>query len=684
MKEYKKKNIFRIFAKLNESYFITVLLTLFVFMVTSYLCHLYPFGDNSLLTWDGNTQYLNFYGYLQDVLNGKNDILYSFSNVLGGGMLGLEAYYLFSPYNLIFACFKKESLILAVHVVALLKYISASMAFCVYLNGCYKENYALKALISVCYGYIGYTVSYYMILNWLDGVILLPLIAFGLHRLLYEKRPSLYIVTLASAIIFNYYIGFMLCAASAIFFIIRVTMLSKSCKKIFLNNVFIYVISSMLAGGISAVVILPVINSLPLERVQLGIKELMHFDANFNFFDFFTKLFSCSTNAQQVGGGLPIVFIGIFPFLLVILFFINKNVKHNYKIIAIIVLLIFFFSFHNRTINILWHGMTINSSFNYRYSFIFSFICLVIAFDSFCHLGELETIDYEKCGLLMLSIILFVFNSIPEYISVTLLYLDFALIITMIILFIFIHKKIRLNFCKFILIFVVILNITENNVVTFNNLNSGFGGARYSEYKVFCEQLSEVLERVPKDFYRTEKTFSRTIDDNMLLGINGVTNYSSVENIDILNFVYKLGLTHTWMWASYNYNDYNNVPKATDSILGIKYLISDDLENEKNYILLDNINNYGIYQNPYVLPIIMPADTIIESIQDDMNSFEILNSYWRSLAKGFKGNIFCEQEKNEYTNVEERRSIIQSNIVCQDESSIYIYTCREIQYNDKN
>ena len=61
-----------------------------------------PFGSSSILTVDLGQQYVDFFSYLRStLLHHPTSIFYSFSKGLGGEMWGTNAYYLFSPLNLI-------------------------------------------------------------------------------------------------------------------------------------------------------------------------------------------------------------------------------------------------------------------------------------------------------------------------------------------------------------------------------------------------------------------------------------------------------------------------------------------------------------------------------------------------------------------------------------------------------
>ncbi len=65
--------------------------------------HMAPFGTNSILTVDLGQQYIDqFAMFRHTLLAHPSSFFYSFSNALGGDMLSEWAYYLMSPFNLLF------------------------------------------------------------------------------------------------------------------------------------------------------------------------------------------------------------------------------------------------------------------------------------------------------------------------------------------------------------------------------------------------------------------------------------------------------------------------------------------------------------------------------------------------------------------------------------------------------
>ena len=65
-------------------------------------------------------QYQSLFGYLKDVMSGKNNISYSFNYSIGGTMIGNFCYYLISPFNLILLFFAKEKIYMATLIIILL------------------------------------------------------------------------------------------------------------------------------------------------------------------------------------------------------------------------------------------------------------------------------------------------------------------------------------------------------------------------------------------------------------------------------------------------------------------------------------------------------------------------------------------------------------------------------------
>lgn len=80
------------------------------------------------------------------------------------------------------------------------------------------------------YALCAYNIVYSHNLMWLDGVILLPIITLGIEILFKKERPWIYLISLTVGILANYYIGYMLCLFSLLYFIAKLIMRYESIK----------------------------------------------------------------------------------------------------------------------------------------------------------------------------------------------------------------------------------------------------------------------------------------------------------------------------------------------------------------------------------------------------------------------------------------------------------------------
>ena len=127
---------------------------------------------------------------------------------------------------------------------------------------------------------------------WLDGVILLPIVALGIHRIIDKKRPLCYIISLFFALVTNYYIGYMLCIFTVLYFLYCVlrSLPTESKLKYFWNKARTYIVSSLIAGGLSAVVLLPTF--MALSGGKSGGTKNLSFALNGSFLDIFGNLYT--------------------------------------------------------------------------------------------------------------------------------------------------------------------------------------------------------------------------------------------------------------------------------------------------------------------------------------------------------------------------------------------------------
>jgi len=234
------------------SFFLPFFLLLGIFA----LLGIAPFGDRVLLIADARGQYLSYFALYQELFAGKADFFYSFEKLLGGSISGLYAYYLASPFNLMLLLFPKEQLAAGFDLMLHLKLSTCALTMGLYLKNT-RGLRPVSLLFTTAYALCGYNNAYAWCIMWIDAVLLLPLIALGIERLWKEEKPLLYVLSLALAILSCFYTGYMLCLFSVLYFLWRVFSDTPSLREIPWRKLLQYALASLLAGGVSAVLLIP-------------------------------------------------------------------------------------------------------------------------------------------------------------------------------------------------------------------------------------------------------------------------------------------------------------------------------------------------------------------------------------------------------------------------------------------
>jgi len=157
-----------------------------------------PFGTNSILTVDLGQQYIDqFAAFKHTLLSHPSSFFYSFSNALGGDMIGEWAYYLMSPFNFIYLFIPIIQLPAAILLVTVLKFGMAGLSMAYLIKKLKLQNGYYITLFAINYALSGWFIANDLNLLWLDAAILLPLLILQLEKLFYRATWWQYALILA-------------------------------------------------------------------------------------------------------------------------------------------------------------------------------------------------------------------------------------------------------------------------------------------------------------------------------------------------------------------------------------------------------------------------------------------------------------------------------------------------------
>lgn len=621
---------------MKKRYIYSFLIPIAIVLISFLILGMYPFKDRSIILIDSNTQYVDFIIYFRSILLGLNNFKYTFSSTLGQNFIPLLGYYLMSPLNLLSIFFKPSNMKLFMTIIILIKIGLCGLTMEVYLSKTYKK---VNILFSICYALMMYNIVYMYHLMWLDSIILFPLVILGIDNIFNKKSPLLYIVSLSLSIIFNYYIGFIICISSVIYFVYKYFLNRNSINKF---KVFLeYMISSVLGGAISMFILLPSLLGLEGGKATLSLFNLT-FDINISIFKVIAKMFTASTGAYETWHGGPMIGCSMLVLVLVILYFLNNKVNKKEKLFDGLLVLVFVFSFVFKDFDTLFHGFNTPNCFDFRHAFVLVFFLINIAIKSYINL---DNKNYKK-GLFILFIVSLLVYLCHFRFNVSTYNLTILISLFLGVVYIVLLSKNK-KFIFYVLLIDLLLN-TVSGILTDTMADKQFN----SSFTKYVEEVSEVVSSIEDNsFYRMEKTFDRetnksflAINDSMIFNYNGISHFDSTSHEDVEVLMEQLGMRRLLTRAYYNEK---GSTYFVDAMLGIKYVLSNDIY--KNYKFINKVNDISIYENPYYLPLsyVISSDDIVLTKNPFVNQNNIAKSF-TSLSLDIYNKANYNYVDNEY------------------------------------
>lgn len=627
-------------AKRN-TYLLSFLLPVILFMCYLIPNKVTPFGENTLLGIDLLNQYIDFYAYVRTMIQTGEwqSIFYSFSKGLGGAMIGTWAYYLMSPFMWFIVLLPKAYLPQIITFVITLKIGLSGLSFQYLLGRTYKEFNARTLTFSLAYALMSFTTANIINIMWLDVVVLLPIIIYALDNLTKTKNIVPYAVVLAIAFISNFYIGFMVALFIPFFYLYFVIKHYKSIKEA-TKTILPFGVGSLLAGGIASFLIIPTAFELIASKGQTVDAETSKLFL-FNLTDFLSKMTIGALNHEQITKGYPNLFVGTIAAISFILYFTNQRIALKERITALMLTVLFAFIMVFEPLNTLFHGGREPIWFPTRYSFIISFFALYIGYQDFRLRSKYRVQFIYPATFITIAFITFLVAIRNDYTYLRLPYITIhalTMIGLLLCLLLFQYNT------KLSTIFILGITAIELAANTSGNL-SAYIFTNTNVYQNGVNDLTTVINELKakeNDFYRIEKTFGRSINDAMQYDFKGVQHFNSTVEYDVANFMQAVGVANQDHVIAYD-----SPTPLVDMLLGIHYFIDADIDqydykaylkadfsNEeeyqtsiddrpitKNYVrhdlnkyeLTNIVDNYLIYRNPYSLSL---GYTVPESVKE--------------------------------------------------------------------
>ena len=636
-----------------------------------------PFGNESAILYsDMYHQYYPFFVAFRKALLSGESLLWSWNVGLGIDYLGLIAYYMASPLNLLCVLMPESILLECYELLLVVRLGLAGLFFAIFLKELFEKDDFSIAIFGGFYALCSWSLGYLWNVMWLDTFALLPLVVLGTVKLMRDKKYILYTTTLFLAIFANYYVAYFVCIFVFFVFVFYEICRWKGLVR-FLGDLCRIAFFTVIAIGMTAILELP--TYVALGTTQSGV----------NAFPYGFKLNIASENTwkglldalRQVAGnmaggieptfkeGLPNVYTGVGTLMMAFLFLLNRKVKILDKIASVLLLLFFMFSFIIRQLDYIWHGFHFTNMIPYRFSFLFSFVMLYMAYRAWLNRDSMKLWHIPVAVILSGGII--ACSNTAKDLSLLegseagdswlfVLYNAGILLAVGAALWYGLRKKeipedahesvvhwIKgENAARKVLSSRILLAILAVELgLSMVNFGVNFAGTSIAYYPRGGEYSASMIrymhEREARTlFYRAETTHSQTLNDGALNNYNGVSTFTSSANVKVTEFMRMLGYGAK---NTYNRYCYEEASPVSDLFLNLKYMIErSGKDRESTYF--DELHRYGdvaLLKNNYYLPLGFLAETELADVAftGDYNGFRFQNVLM-SAATGLEEDVW--------------------------------------------
>ena len=597
-------------------------------MIGVYLSQgIYWNSDTSPLLGDGFHQYVIFDVALRNILHGNGSLFYTFTSGLGLNFYALSSYYLGSFLSPLVYFFDLTNMPDAVYLTTLLKFGLIGLSTYFSLNKLFQSiPKPLKLALSTSYALMSFTVSQLEIKTWLDVFILIPLIITGLHLLITEKKFILYFTSLSILFIQNYYFGYMTALFLIFWYLCQISWDFKTRK----SSVLDFIITSFLAGMTSLIMTLPTLFDLQTHGEKLT--EVTKFQTESSWYlDLFAKQFIGSFDTTKYGA-IPMIFVGLLPFILTILFFTLKSIKFHVKLIYAIFFTFLITSFYIEALDLFWQGMHTPNMFLHRYAWIFSTLLIYTAAEVLNRLKEIKIWNFLVSLFLIVTGFLATIYLKSHYSFLTdlniLLTLEFLIVYSLLLLAV-IKKFISVNLFAILISLFIMVEMSLNASSQMDGIAKEWGFASRSAYNRDIPAMESFSTYIGNQFTRTEKLQTQTGNDSMKFNYNGISQFSSVRNRSASSTLDKLGFKSSGTNLNLRYAN-NSI--LADSLFGIQYNISETPIDKYGFQDVYQKDNLTLYENQFSLPIAFASQSVYNDVKFNEHTLDNQASFLNQLA----------------------------------------------------
>ena len=694
-KEAAKKSLLKDTLSFLAAFSLPIAVMVIVFAVMG----LYPFGQKTIMSGDYTLQYIPLYRALGHAFKQLDvgALFWSWHKGIGGVMPPVWGFNSLSPFSLAIGLSPAKFLNWSVFLVTLLRQGFAGLSFYYFLHKRY-EAYG-KRLLAVCisavYGLSGFFIVHQVNPNFLDNLILLPLLIIGLEKILDGKVSLKYSLVLAAMFLVQFYTAYM--AALFVVFYAFYYLLAKKAAFLFkVKQLFRLLFYSLLGVGLSAVWLLPVFYGLLDTKVAGGEQYPWVFTFLYNPIKLLIKFIPGAASGEEWGdfNTLPNFYIGVLGFIGLFNFFWTKAIDLRKKISSFVLLALLIVAFSNAAVIRVWHMGQMPVGFYYRNAWLLSFVFLLITYQAFQKVNFWSRLQLSLTLVLVLLANVYVYFAVQEksYTLVTIWQQLAMLVLAVLIVLLFSwHSAKNWQLCLLLLLSLVDMGINAKFTIERNLWHSPSSVlAAESKQEAFYHKL-----KLPKSgLERMEKSSANTWNDSLTYNYYGINHFTSSVEYKNLEFLGKLGLP-----SSTAISMYAGGTPLTDALFNLRYYVDNGTwsysarkDLNKYYQPVQNLKTAKLLENKTVFGLGFSGDAAMLKAKLDGDAAANQNKIYHGLSDNLENLLEPYQAEMSLDNVtlingengqqiyrrqsSDRPGIIRFKWVPKDNASYYLYSAK--------
>lgn len=570
---HSRRKLFRKYCE-NQFYIHSFFVPAFIMFIVFLILQVHPLGSgkNMVLTVDCYHQYAPFLVELRNKILSGESLFFSWNVGMGTNFWAVFANYVGSPLNILALLFPPKYVGDCVAFLAILRVGFTGLFMSILLKEFDKKRKDLMLVgFSSAYALCGWAASYFWNIMWHDAVMLLPLIVYGLIRMMRDKKPLLYCISLAVCLISNFYSGYFVCLFLVFYApILYVHITEKVNFKNFWSAVWRFAVYSGIAGALSAFLTLSTYITLQKSSATGG-EFPKEWTVMNDLFDFISRFFVASN--PNIRDGMANVYCGIFVAMLVPLFFLCRKIRLREKVAYGIGLLIMYISLSSRMMTFIWHGFHFPNQIPFRQAFLISFLVVIMGYRALRNLKSFTKTELTVPCLSMLAYLI-LYEKIGEgqegYIAMGCSLL-FLLIYTGLIRMIGNARKSSM-FQQISLFAVIFFELFASTGATVGLVAAHEGFTGWDFYGSHFDEVQTLMENSEAQceygFERSEIYPAYICNQPALYNMKGISIFTSTARESFVKFVRNLGFHNNGINSMRNFG----LTEVTGTLFGVRNL----------------------------------------------------------------------------------------------------------------